>query len=901
MKKIISIFAIAALFVATVSCGKEEATVPEEENNVEEPVVPEDPKEDENLPEGMIRLSFRVSAENDAPAQQVSAAPSRTSWDGTTHAWSNGDHIRIIVGEGDVEGTDYVDAEVVSGSVSAVVPDAEYYYAVYPATATYTYTAAEGKISVSFGRNQSGSFADANIMAAKTSKAAASFAFKNMTSILKFSTGASAAYNKVTFCANDKTKLNGTVSTTFAEPFAVVNTPATNSDAVLLSVNVEASGTYYAAILPDVTLSNGIGFKVDAANQDTGALSTASLSMGRSDVQNLGTLDNMIHKDWFIKEDGTGKGTSWEDAGGPERLVQLIYPDQSRGDGAGLTAAYRLHKATIHVAAGTYNIQAANGDEVLAPHYNTGALNFTIKGGYPANLAGTAKTGYDPATNKTNFICNQATASDRVFLLSGSNKIPNITFDGITFPANGASLAPGTAFDFNSSAASNINFNNCYFTGFVQSGTVNGGPVYVQSTGAANISFTDCTFSNNTCNTGGAIYLYNANATVSFTDCMFSNNSTTANGGALRARSFASLTITGGSFVSNSVTGSGNKGGGVFLDAGSLSIVGTTFTSNSAAGRGGALQFNSSAESSVDGATFTSNNASNGACIHTEAGNVTVTNSTFSGNTGTNGGAVRVLSSSLVLDNCTLQNNSTTGQGGAIDVQSSGKVTVYNSSFSGNSSVKGSAVITAGAADAFAVLLVFNSLFNGNTSASSANNGGAIHSSAYGRILVANSTIRATGGEGDGSAIMSAATSNYPKMYFVSCTLAENGYAFNRNYNNVWFYNTIGTDDTVNSKSNLKARSAYTIWGSKRYAAMGTLEDTVDGLAASCLQSFATDHYPLNSSASASYGAGMSATDIQALSFSDITLTDDQLALLAKDQKGNDREGTIMGAYVRTE
>ena len=148
---------------------------------------------------------------------------------------------------------------------------------------------------------------------------------------------------------------------------------------------------------------------------------------------------------------------------------------------------------------------------------------------------------------------------------------------------------------------------------------------------------------------------------------------------------------------------------------------------------------------------------------------------------------------------------------------------------------------------------------------------------------------------------MSAATSNYPKMYFVSCTLAENGYAFNRNYNNVWFYNTIGTDDTVNSKSNLKARSAYTIWGSKRYAAMGTLEDTVDGLAASCLQSFATDHYPLNSSASASYGAGMSATDIQALSFSDITLTDDQLALLAKDQKGNDREGTIMGAYVRTE
>ena len=489
-----------------------------------------------------------------------------------------------------------------------------------------------------------------------------------------------------------------------------------------------------------------------------------------------------------------------------------------------------------------------------------------------------------------------------MFLLSDANKIPNITFDGITFSATGFSRAPGTAFDFNSSAASNVNFNNCYFTGFVQTGTVNGGPVYVQNTGAANISFTGCTFSGNTCNTGGAAYIYNANATVNFTDCTFSNNSSTANGGALRARSFASLTITGGTFSSNSVTGSGNKGGAIYLDAGAISISGTTFTGNSSVGRGGALQFNSSStESTVTGATFSSNYASNGGVIHTEAGTVTVSNSTFTSNTGTNGGAIRVLSSSLVLENCTMQNNSTTGQGGVIDVQSSGTVTVYGSSFIGNSSGKGSAVMTTGAADKLATLLVFNSLFSENTSSSSSNNGGVFNSGIYARVLVANSTIRATGGTGDGSAIAVAATANYPKLYFVSCTFAENGYDFNRNYNNGWFYNTIGTDDTVNSKSNLKARSAYTIWGTKRYAAMGTEEETVDGLAASCLQSFATDHYPLNSAKATSYGAGMSVADIQALTFSDITLTDDQKALLAKDQKGNDRTGTIMGAYVLTQ
>lgn len=828
MKKIyLFLLCAATVSFAALSCSKEvdDPTLKEEVQKVAEDQAKTG---DSVIPEGMIRLSFGISHENDAQASagvQKEGEETKTSWNGTTHSWSNGDQIRIIWGEGE---SDYVDAVVSDGKVTADVADVENYYAVYPTTATYTYTAAEGKISVSFGRNQSGSFADANIMAAKTSKAAASFSFKNMTSILKFSTGASSIYTKVTFAANDKTKLNGTVSTTFDDPFTVTNTPAGTNGDLLTIDGVVANSTYYAAVLPGITLSNGIGFKVDASNQDTGALSTASLAMGRSAVKNLGVIDNNIHKDWFIKEGGTVKGTSWEDAGGAERLVQLIYPTQSRGTGAGLTAAYRLHKATIHVAAGTYNIQAANGNEVLTPHYNTGALDFTIKGGYPTNLSGTATTGRDPENNATNFICNQATATDRVFLLSDANKIPNVTFDGITFPANGASLAPGTAFDFNSSAASNITFKKCYFTGFVQSSQVNGGPVYVQGDvdnkkGTHVISFTDCTFSGNTCNTGGAVYLYNANATVSFTDCTFSNNSSAANGGAIRARSFDSLTITGGTFASNSVTNGTNRGGAICLDKGTLTISGTEFTNNSSVGFGGALQ-----------------------------------------------------------------------------VQATGTAIIYDSSFIGNSAATGSAVC-AGSGSSKAFLLVFNSLFSENISASTANNGGAIGASQNGRLLVANSTIRATGGEGDGSAIMTPSSSDFPKMYFVSCTLAENGKDFNRNYNNVWFYNTIGTDDAVNTRSNITARSAYTIWGSKRYKAMGTLDDTVDGLAASCLKSFATDHYPLNSTASTSYSEGMSVAAIQALEFSDITLTDDQKALLAKDQKGNNRTGTIMGAYVLTE
>ena len=45
----------------------------------------------------------------------------------------------------------------------------------------------------------------------------------------------------------------------------------------------------------------------------------------------------------------------------------------------------------------------------------------------------------------------------------------------------------------------------------------------------------------------------------------------------------------------------------------------------------------------------------------------------------------------------------------------------------------------------------------------------------------------------------------------------------------------------------------------------------------------------------------MTVDAIQALTFTNITLTADQKALLAKDQKENPRTGTIMGAYVKTE
>lgn len=779
MKKITALLIIASFaFVAMVSCSKEEMANPndpaeQQKQPGQETPGQEQPGEDPVIPEGMILLNFSCSSENDAPADQ--ADETKTSWDGSTHAWSEGDQIRIIWGEGDVEGTDYAIAEVVDGQVSAVVADADYYYAVYPATATYTYTAAEGKISVKFERGQSGSFSDANIMAAKTSKAAASFNFKNMTGIIKFTLAAESPYGSINFSANDKTVLNGWVDTTFPDTFAVTTRAGANTgkDAYnnsqynnMLSVSgLSAGGTYYVAVLPDVTLSNGIGFNVyKSGSQSTGALSTGALTIARSKVKALPVIDNQIHESWFITEDGTGKGTSWDDAGGPERLVQLIYPDQARGAGAGLTAAWRLHKATIYVAAGTYNIQAANGDEVLAPHYNTETLTTaTIKGGYPTGLTGTATTGYDPENNATEFICNETATTDHIFAVSGTNRVNNFTFQGITFTANPSATETnidGIALSFSSSVASTLTFKDCYFTSLTGStGTSNyngGSAINVNSSADAAIHFEDCTFSNNTAARGGVAALRNtgAGSDISFTGCTFTDNIASSNqGGSIYIYANGSpIVFDNTSFSGDGSTKNANNGGAVAImkNASATLQNGCSFTDLSASSGSGGAIFNHGTLV-ADGTTFSRCIAAYGGAIHTD-GYATIGETaacSFENNVASStGGAIRFQKTNLGADSPTfsVSNSSFSGNatdanavnGGGIAAVSGYEYTVSNCSFSNLLATLGGAIYNQTAT----ATIEDTCTFTGNDATTS---GGAIYNNADGTITVDGGTITGKG------------------------------------------------------------------------------------------------------------------------------------------------------------
>ena len=767
MKKIFSIFIIASLAcAAVVSCSKELAD-PNDKPVQVNPGEEENPGEEgqgegeQNIPEGMIRLTFSVSSENDTPAEPSAAADdTKTSWDKTNgHQWSEGDQIRIIwndgASDGQTEGVDYAIATVNAGSVSANVVDADYYYAVYPADATYTLSLSEGKIEVEFGRNQSGSFSDANIMVAKTSKADASLSFKNMTSILKFSTGASCNYKKVTFAANDKTRLNGKVSTTFEEPFAVAKT-STGDNRDLLTVNVTPGQTYYLALLPDIDLDNGIGFKVEASSQLTGALSTRELTMERNKVKNLGTIDDQIHTAWFITEDGTGNGTSWEEAGGPDRLVQLIYPTQSRGAGAGLTAAWRLHKATIYVAAGTYNIQNSNGDEVLAPHYNTSTLTATIKGGYPTGLTGTSTTDQDPAVNKTYFICNQTATTDHVFEVSGDNRVNSFTFDGITFTANPEATETaisGIAFNYTSSSSvtSNvITFNNCIFEGITGSSTVGGSVIDINTTdGKPTIKFTGCTFRNNVTsgaddNYGGAIRVDSGvDIELKITNCIADNNDVTSasgRGGFLCQRR-GTVTIDGGTIQNSN---SAANAGAIFANHSTciLNIKDCSISNNSAASSGGVMYINS-ATVNIEGGTFSGNTSTgnNGGAIYQNSGTINITYGTdstkFIGNiaTGKRGGAI-LCKSSLNIDKAAFRENGGS-DGGAIYLEAGANVLMEHSTFKRNTATNGGAIYIVSGGEL--------TIQNGSSLISNdcTTNGGSIYNA--GNLIVDGSTVTGKG------------------------------------------------------------------------------------------------------------------------------------------------------------
>ena len=204
---------------------------------------------------------------------------------------------------------------------------------------------------------------------------------------------------------------------------------------------------------------------------------------------------------------------------------------------------------------------------------------------------------------------------------------------------------------------------NCNFT---NNSADYGGAVYLYYGNVIN-----CNFTNNTANSGSVVYLFYGN----LTNCIFTNNSARGSGVVY----FEEGVIVNSIFTNNSA----DAGGAVYLNYGN--VINCNFTNNTSNGIGGAVYCD---EGSVTNSQFTNNSAimGGGGAVYCDDGSVT--NSQFTNNSAIMGGAI-ILSKGN-LSNCNFTNNSATMNAGAVYC---GEGSVTNSKFINNSAAAGGAIL----------------------------------------------------------------------------------------------------------------------------------------------------------------------------------------------------------------
>ena len=198
---------------------------------------------------------------------------------------------------------------------------------------------------------------------------------------------------------------------------------------------------------------------------------------------------------------------------------------------------------------------------------------------------------------------------------------------------------------------------------------------------------------------GGAMMTYKGD--IELSECVFKNNSVDAEGdfygGALAVVQLSKARLVDCEFTGNSVDHSGkNRGGAVYVGMESTADVeGGKFTGNRTRGgdnnTGGAIYVNIDCTVTVSGAAFTNNSSGFGGAMHVvSGGKLSVSNSTFTGNSGNrHGGAVAATSKGVLnLTGCTFKNNTVKSDdvyfGGAVTVNTESTANIKNCTFVGN-------------------------------------------------------------------------------------------------------------------------------------------------------------------------------------------------------------------------
>ena len=230
-----------------------------------------------------------------------------------------------------------------------------------------------------------------------------------------------------------------------------------------------------------------------------------------------------------------------------------------------------------HLASGEYNLTSDLYRSSIS-FIGAGAQNTTLNGnGYTLTA--------DDLTLSNITLKNVRILSNDIFIISASNTVFKDTH------------ADGRGGAISSNYLATMTFTNCTFS---NNSASYGGAIYVSR---GSIDMFNCSFENNSAIYGGAIYM--GDVWLESHDSTFDNNNASMLGGAIASVSSRSLELNNNSFSDNSA---GFEGGAIYSFMGNSFIFASSFTGNSA-NAGGALFIDTNTDVNITGNRFRKNSA----------------------------------------------------------------------------------------------------------------------------------------------------------------------------------------------------------------------------------------------------------------------------------------------------
>ena len=494
--------------LAIVSCAKEISETPTEP--------------DDSTPEYTtitLTAAHPVMTETSAAAQEnegTAEISTKTTINETTGSvsWAVGDKLKLVCEDGSDFTTDTLSkADLKDGgkaTFKATVPAGKALkWAVYPSDIPTELTE-DGKFSVTVPQVQDGKFEHASIEVGEIGEDN-SIALKNVCALLKFTVAEANDNAAKVFIGGNGAPLNGKVNISAS----ILDAPYTASEDVPdyqpnVEVSVSGHGTYYAAILPAKT--TGLSMQIYSADNTLLAenISSNVLDAPRKAIKNLGNLrEKPFVNKRFVTENGTGDGSSWENAWSFSKLL-------------GNLRTTKLTEHIIIVSEGVLrtavNTSSPEGLITLAA-----GTKFKVYGGYPAAAKGSDITGRDLNKCKTDFAGRTRAEGESARLFNYTDGTIETVFDGVGFTDtyqnerdekySGTCLLVGNA--------KKAYFVNCR----IDNNKKDGHSIVRVGGTKATATFERCTFSNNTVSGKGLIQVQKGgNLTVC--DCDFTQGNT---------------------------------------------------------------------------------------------------------------------------------------------------------------------------------------------------------------------------------------------------------------------------------------------------------------------------------------------------------------------------------------